>query len=159
MHRGCVNNFPISTKIARERSAWSPIDSKSDGLLRARDFDSVCANAARGTVAVPQPNDTIRTIERTNIAASAQTGKLSSKRANCSALRSIANQGKFCWRAGDRRTVRVSGRGVLYDLVNRHRLRQRRAMPIAHGLNFFESGKLREPRGPSPKSNSCRAAS
>src|SRR4029077_10740015 len=87
MHRGCVNNFPISTKIARERSAWSPIDSKSDGLLRARDFDSVCANAARGTVAVPQPNDTIRTIERTNIAASAQ----------------------------------------------------------------FESGKLREPRGPSPK--------
>jgi hypothetical protein len=70
MHRGCVNNFPISAKIARERSAWSPIDSNSDGLLRlwrATDFGSVSANAAESAVAAEQPIDTIKKNERSNI--------------------------------------------------------------------------------------------
>jgi hypothetical protein len=75
MHRGCVNNFPISAKIARERPAWSPIDSNSDGLLRlwrATDFGSVSANATEIAVAAEQPIDTIKKNERNNIAASPQ---------------------------------------------------------------------------------------
>src|ERR1039458_9682845 len=89
MHRGCVNNFPISAKIARERSAWSPIDSNSDGLLRlwwATDFGSVSANAAESAATAEQPIDTIKKNERTNIAASPQIRKVSATRANCSAL-------------------------------------------------------------------------
>src|ERR1019366_10512126 len=89
MHRGCVYNFPISAKIARERSAWSPIDSNSDGPLRlgwATDFGSVSANAAESAVAAEQPIDTIKKNERNNIAASPQIRKLSATRANCSAL-------------------------------------------------------------------------
>src|ERR1019366_7882539 len=89
MHRGCVNNFPISAKIARERSAWSPIDSNSDGLLRlwwATDFGSVSANAAESAAAAEQPFDTIEKIERTDIAASPLIRKASATRANCSAL-------------------------------------------------------------------------
>ena len=57
------NNFPISAKIARERSAWSPIDSNSDGPLRlwwTTDFGSVSANAAESAVAAEQPIDTIK---------------------------------------------------------------------------------------------------
>src|ERR1700686_3767950 len=87
MHRGCVNNFPISAKIARERSAWSPIDSNSDGPLRlwwTTDFGSVSANAAESAVAAEQPIDTIKKNERTNIVASPR--KVSATRANCSAL-------------------------------------------------------------------------
>src|ERR1700676_1356200 len=87
MHRGCVNNFPISAKIARERSAWSPIDSNSDGPLRlwwTTDFGSVSANAAESAVAAEQPIDTIKKNERTNIAASPQIQKVSATRANCS---------------------------------------------------------------------------
>ena len=89
MHRGCVNNFPISAKIARERSAWSPIDSNSDGLLRlwwATDFGSVSANAAESAAAAEQPIDTIEKNERTDIAASPLIRKVSTTRANCSAL-------------------------------------------------------------------------
>src|ERR1019366_7306997 len=95
MHRGCVYNFPISAKIARERSAWSPIDSNSDGPLRlgwATDFGSVSANAAESAVAAEQPIDTIKKNERNNIAASPQIRKLSATRANCSAL----PKQKFC---------------------------------------------------------------
>src|SRR5450755_3974369 len=87
MHRGCVNNFPISAKIARERSAWSPIDSNSDGPLRlwwTTDFGSVSANAAESAVAAEQPIETIKKNERTNIAASPQIQKVSATRANCS---------------------------------------------------------------------------
>jgi hypothetical protein len=94
MHRGCVSNFPISVKIARERSAWSPIDSNSDELLRlwwVTDFGSVSANAAESTTA-EQPIDTIKKNERTNIAASPQISKVSATRANCSAL----PKQKFC---------------------------------------------------------------
>jgi hypothetical protein len=88
MHRGCVNNFPISAKIARERSAWSAIDSNSDGALRlgwATDFGSVSANAAESAVAAEQPIDTIKKNERNTIAASPQIRKSSATRANCSA--------------------------------------------------------------------------
>src|SRR5450432_3331217 len=87
MHRGCVNNFPISAKIARERSASSPIDSNSDGPLRlwwTTDFGSVSGNAAESAVAAEQPIDTIKKNERTSIAASPR--KVSATRANCSAL-------------------------------------------------------------------------
>jgi hypothetical protein len=86
MHRGCVNNFPISAKIARERSAWSPIDSNSDGPLRlwwTTDFGSV--NAAESAVAAEQPIDTIKKNERTDIAVSPQIRMVSATGANCSA--------------------------------------------------------------------------
>jgi hypothetical protein len=89
MHRGCVNTFPISVKIARERSAWSAIDSNSDGLFRlwwATDFGSVSANTAESAAATEQPIDTIKKNERTNIAGSPQIRKVSATRANCSAL-------------------------------------------------------------------------
>src|ERR1700737_1200919 len=85
MHRGCVNNFPISAKMARERSAWSPIDSNSDGPLRlwwTTDFGSVSANAAESAMAAEQPIDTVKQNERTSIAASSQIRKVSATRAN-----------------------------------------------------------------------------
>src|SRR5450631_3881750 len=95
MHRGCINNFPISTKIARERSAWSPIDSNSDGLLRLwrlTDFGSSSANAAESAVAPEPPIATIKKNERNNITASPQLRKVSATGTNCSALR----KQKFC---------------------------------------------------------------
>src|ERR1035438_2512006 len=70
MQRGCVNNFPISANIARERSAWSAIDSNSDGALRLwrpTDFGSVSANAAESAVAAEQPIAATRKNERTDI--------------------------------------------------------------------------------------------
>ena len=72
MQRGFVSNLPISAKIARERSAGSPIDSNSDGLLRLwRDtgFDASSANTADGATAAAQAIDTIKKNERANIAA------------------------------------------------------------------------------------------
>jgi hypothetical protein len=88
MHRGCVKSFPISAKIARERSAWSAIDSNSDELLRvwrARDFVSVWANTTDSAALDEQAIDRTKKNERANIAASPQIRKVSPSRVICSA--------------------------------------------------------------------------
>src|ERR1700686_1969297 len=87
MHRGCVKIFPISAKIARERSAWSEIDSNSDGFLRpwwATDFVSASANTTESAAVAEQAIDKSKKIERANIAASPQIRKVSTKRVICS---------------------------------------------------------------------------
>ena len=69
MHRGLVSTFPISLKIARDRSSWLLINSNSDGVLSVwweADLGSVCANAAENAIAVQQA--IVRT-DRTNIVA------------------------------------------------------------------------------------------
>jgi hypothetical protein len=101
MQRGCVNNFPISEKIARERSALSPIDSNSDASLRlswTADFGSATANAAESTVAAEI--EAIKQNERTSIAASPQIRKVSATSANL--FRPEGNAGIGSSRASER---------------------------------------------------------
>src|SRR5258708_7205375 len=85
MHRGCVKSFPISVKIASERSAWSAIESNSDGLLRPTDFVSVCANTTDSAALAEQAIDRTKKNERANIAASPQIRKVNATRVICSA--------------------------------------------------------------------------